>query len=162
MNTAIIIACIFIILFILITQTVIFRIKSDGRLTLTVSFTVFAFEFTNFKNKKKKKKRISICTYNKALKFILQRAKVDINDVSVSAKAPPHVRALITAALSLIFAYSDSITDKISIKSELGVSDLPFTFDVSVKARFYVFALAFIILKIKNFGRKKTKCLKTK
>ncbi len=149
--------CILIILLIILTRETRINIVSRERLTVTVNFTVIALEFSNFKkNKDKKKKRPSFSALSSALKFLLKNSHLSVSNISLHQKTPLAAKGAFEAFLSIIFAYYDSASGKITLPRSTGSCDHPFTFDVTVRTRLYVFISAFAVMKFKDKKRKKT------
>lgn len=156
MGTVFSVICVSIILLIILTRKTEINIVSRKRLTVTVNFTLLALEFSNFKkNNKKRKRKPNLQAIFSAAKFLKKRASLTVNDVSLNQKAPPAARGAFEAFLSIIFAYYDSTSGRITLPNSTGICDHPFTFSVTVKARLYVFISAFAVMKLKNKKRKK-------
>lgn len=150
------VVCILIILLIILTRRSEINIISRGRLTVTVNFTVFALELSNFKkNKDKRKKKPSFYALASALKFLLKNSHLSVNNISLHQKTPLVTRGAFEAILSVIFAYYDSASGRITLPRSTEDCDQPFAFDVTLKTRLYVLISAFAVMKFKDKKRKK-------
>lgn len=159
MAAAFVASVILIILTLLLSERIEVRIYSEKRLKIQISSTLLTLELYNFNKKKKTKKKsaFSLTASLSSLRFLTSHSGVEVRGLGLSKNASPVTREIYKALFSLLFAYSDSALDKISLPDEADFCESPIEFDILFKARAYIFILSFIIYKFKKQRKAKKK-----